>query len=341
VAAPIGLIANPASGKDIRRLVAHASVFDNGEKRNILRRVILGAVAAGASEFLFMPDAQGLAERAADGLAAPACLIPAAVPGAASALDSIHAAAWMREAGCAVIVTLGGDGTNRAVALGWRDAPLIPISTGTNNVFPAMLEGTVAGAAAGLIASGAVALDHVAPQAKRIHVAIDGEADDLALIDAVLLDGAFTGARALWEPERLRLAVLTRAEPAAVGVAAIGGLLDPVAAPEDHGLRVEFGRGGVVLRAPVAPGLYRCVEVARATRLALGEAITIAGPGMLALDGERERTLRRGRTATLRVLRDGPRVVDVRATLAVAARRGIFLAHHAEERRDPRAPRCP
>src|SRR5690349_24031837 len=28
----IGLIANPASGKDIRRLVAHGSVFDNEEK---------------------------------------------------------------------------------------------------------------------------------------------------------------------------------------------------------------------------------------------------------------------------------------------------------------------
>ena len=40
---PIGIIANPASGKDIRRLVAHASVFDNQEKRNILRRAIHGA----------------------------------------------------------------------------------------------------------------------------------------------------------------------------------------------------------------------------------------------------------------------------------------------------------
>ncbi|MER3421665.1 MAG: ATP-NAD kinase, partial [Chloroflexota bacterium] len=46
--APIGLIANPAAGKDIRRLVAHASVFDNAEKRHILQRVVLGALAAGA-----------------------------------------------------------------------------------------------------------------------------------------------------------------------------------------------------------------------------------------------------------------------------------------------------
>ena len=29
---PVGIIANPASGKDIRRLVAHGSVFSNLEK---------------------------------------------------------------------------------------------------------------------------------------------------------------------------------------------------------------------------------------------------------------------------------------------------------------------
>ena len=33
---PIGIIANPASGKDIRRLVAYGSVFDNAEKTNIV-----------------------------------------------------------------------------------------------------------------------------------------------------------------------------------------------------------------------------------------------------------------------------------------------------------------
>jgi predicted polyphosphate/ATP-dependent NAD kinase len=31
---PVGIIANPASGKDIRRLVAYGSVFDNNEKVN-------------------------------------------------------------------------------------------------------------------------------------------------------------------------------------------------------------------------------------------------------------------------------------------------------------------
>ncbi|HEY5871002.1 MAG TPA: ATP-NAD kinase, partial [Candidatus Tectomicrobia bacterium] len=42
----VGIIANPSSGKDIRRLVAHGSVFNNNEKVNIVRRVLLGLDAA-------------------------------------------------------------------------------------------------------------------------------------------------------------------------------------------------------------------------------------------------------------------------------------------------------
>ena len=43
----VGIIANPASGRDIRRLVAHGAVFNNDEKVNIVRRVLLGLEAVG------------------------------------------------------------------------------------------------------------------------------------------------------------------------------------------------------------------------------------------------------------------------------------------------------
>ncbi len=146
----------------------------------------------------------------------------------------IRGARALAAAGCAAVLTLGGDGTNRAFALGWRDAPLLPISTGTNNVFPRFVEATVAGAAAGLIASGAVALRDVARAAKTIRVQIDGERDDLALIDAVLTTERFVGARALLEADLLRLALLTRADPAAVGITAIGGLIAPLSDAADR-----------------------------------------------------------------------------------------------------------
>ena len=41
--------------------------------------------------------------------------------------DSIVAAQAMREEGVGAVVVLGGDGTNRAVALGWPDVPVVPL----------------------------------------------------------------------------------------------------------------------------------------------------------------------------------------------------------------------
>lgn len=345
---PLGLIANPASGKDIRRLVAHASVFGNNEKSNIIRRAIAGAVAVGVREFLYMPDDHLLVDRALDGLTAAATPAdrdqstaaqrlrpgldftcqPVLVPGTGTALDTVRAAQRLREAGCGALLTLGGDGTNRAVALGWRDAPLMAVSTGTNNVFPHMIEATVAGAAAGLVATGALALEQVAQRAKVVDVVIEAEGDqgpvrDLALIDAVLVAGAFTGAKAVWDARLPRLAVLTRAEPAAVGFSAIGGLLHPLSPEADGALLLRFG-GVPSLNAPIAPGLYQPVAVAEVRPLALGETAVGEGPGVLALDGERERLVPAGGRARLTVQRDGPWVIDAAAALRLSAKRGLW-----------------
>ena len=43
----VGVIANPASGRDIRRLTTHASVFPTAEKANMIVRLLagLGAMA--------------------------------------------------------------------------------------------------------------------------------------------------------------------------------------------------------------------------------------------------------------------------------------------------------
>ena len=52
----IGIIANPASGKDIRRLVSYATTIDNNEKVNICKRIVLAAQGMGVDEAVFMPD---------------------------------------------------------------------------------------------------------------------------------------------------------------------------------------------------------------------------------------------------------------------------------------------
>ncbi len=319
----IGLLANPASGKDVRRLVARASVFDNQEKRAIIRRVLVGAVAGGCSEFVFHDDAHGITRQALEEYGSDITIQPVDSTQMGTALDTISAARAMKDEGCDVVITLGGDGTNRAFCLGWLDAPLLPISTGTNNVFPNLYEATIAGAAAGLIASGIPCADAFRQQ-KCIDVEIEDEREDLALIDALLSSERFVGARALLKPQHFRSALLTRAEPAAVGITSIGGLLHPVDAASSEGLWLEFGDGGETVNAPIAPGLYQPISVRAHQALELEQTVRCEGPGTLAFDGERERTLKPGQEARLTLSRRGPRVVDVENVLRTAAEIGTF-----------------
>ncbi len=325
----IGIIANPASGKDVRRLVARASVFDNQEKQAIVRRVLEGIHAcAPDAQIAYLNDAHGIvagALRDVYGAEQPSAIEAVADTRFGNARDSTVAAAELAQLPAALVISLGGDGTNRAITLGWPDVPILPISTGTNNVFPVLIEATVAGAAAGLIAGGIVERDVATSQQKVVHVEIEGEAADLALIDAVFIDERFIGARALLDPEQLRLAVLTTADPAAVGMTSIGGLIEPTARDAEHGLLLEFGRGTRV-KAPIAPGLYRQVEVSSSRRLPFATPVTIRGPGVLAFDGERERVLRSGQQATLQIRRDGPHLIDPGRALHLAAERGAFLS---------------
>jgi acetoin:2,6-dichlorophenolindophenol oxidoreductase subunit alpha len=56
----VGIVANPASGRDIRRLVAGASVFGNADKAGMVYRLLTGLGAAGVESVLMMPAGDGL-----------------------------------------------------------------------------------------------------------------------------------------------------------------------------------------------------------------------------------------------------------------------------------------
>ena len=323
----VGLVANTASGKDIRRLAGKASVFDNREKLAIVRRAVIGAIAAGARRFVYMSDSHGIVKQAIAETTIPRGVRFEALPssGTASAMDTIVAAEQMAQKDCAVVLVLGGDGTNRAFVRGWRDATLVSLSTGTNNVFPVMAEATVAGMALGLIAAGKVASRLVATQAKVIDVVIEAEEQDIALIDAVITRDAFIGAKALLDPSQLKEALLCRAEPAAVGITSLGGLVRPVSDKDDFGLHLTFTKGGRQLLAPMGPGMFAKVEIGKTRLVKFDQAVKAQGPSVIALDGERERVIAPGQRIEMRISRRGPWVVDLAATLQRAAKQKIFL----------------
>ena len=108
-----------------------------------------------------------------------------------------------------------------------------------------MVEGTLAGLAAGLVATGIArnrtGLPRVIRRAPRLEVQIDGLAADSALIDVVTSSQTWIGARALWEPSHLREIVLSRISASAIGIASLGGALFPQIMRQLRGC-LDFGR---------------------------------------------------------------------------------------------------
>ena len=321
----IGIIANPTASGDIRRLVAEGRVIPAGEKVNIIRRVLLGLQSLGVQRVVAMPDPVQLCLRAHDDPRLSLHLDLLDMPVQHTADDSIQAAALMEAMGVGCMVTLGGDGTNRAVAKGCGQVPLVPISTGTNNVFPTMVEGTLAGLAAGVVAAGLVDAASVSCISKRLEVYLDGAFRDIALVDVAVSKEPFVASRAIWEMTSVHEVFLTRAEPLSLGISAIGARLQPVSMTDDTGLYFRIGPGGTTVMAPIAPGLVSPVAIAEWRRLPLGQRVEIRHhPCTIALDGEREFSVPRGQRVEIVLSHQGPRMVQIEAALREANRRGVF-----------------
>jgi predicted polyphosphate/ATP-dependent NAD kinase len=243
--------------------------------------------------------------------------------------DTLAAVDRLVELGVSCIIALGGDGTSRLVGARCAETPLLALSTGTNNALPSWIDGTPAGIAAGLVAQRRVDLDVCAPRAKRLDVRVDQDgrcANDLALVDLAISRERFVAARAIWEPDHLSELFLTRAEPGAIGLSAIGAHLAPTGRDEPSGLWLRLGPGGQSVRAPIVPGLVRDVPVREWRRLEPGQPVELTpGGGVVALDGEKEHELRPDARVTVTLNGRGPRLVEIRRTIDLAARAGAFV----------------
>ena len=285
----VGLIANPLAGKDVRRFVSAASLNSDRSKIEILRRCVLGAIDAGAEKVLLANDFRNLALRAVEGLNLGSKIEEMSFHPEGRRKDTTEAAKIFKKEGVKSVISLGGDGTQRDLVLGWIDAPLLPISTGTNNVFPFMVDPTVAGTAAGLVASGELVIEEVSKQAKVIHVDLPNGVKDLALVDVVLVDDRLTGSRAVVKPDSVKQVLAAIADPASIGLASIAGRSNPVYFNDESAVSVicdPTAKQGVF--APIMPGSVSDVGITDIRKVELGETIELDGPGALAFDGERD-----------------------------------------------------
>jgi predicted polyphosphate/ATP-dependent NAD kinase len=235
--------------------------------------------------------------------------------------DSTAAAAAMVKAGVGCIITLGGDGTNRAVFKGsGADVPILPVSTGTNNVFPEFQEGTTAGYAAGLVALGKVQRDIACWRSKVLIVQRNNIPVDLALVDLAVSTENVIGARAIWDATNISELFLTRAQPWSIGLSAIGGAIRFLPAEGPQGMHLKIGQGGRKIRAAIGPGLFADLSILSNSLLSAGDTaiLTFDRPAALAFDGERDLIARPGEELTVQLSANGPWVVDTPRTVCAA-----------------------
>lgn len=329
----IGIIANPASGKDIRRLTGPASVVDNNEKANVVRRILAGIAALGNHPIRYMPDHFGIVSRARDPAALDVAPIDMHCRGHPA--DTVEATRALVALDAAAIVVLGGDGTVRLVGRESGETPIVAVSTGTNNAIPEWIDGTLAGLAAALVAQRALPLESLAPRTKRIEFrgrTASGEFEDIALVDGALLDEPHIGSRAVLRPDLLRHLFLTRAVPGVIGLSSIGAMSHPIADDAPHGLWMELGaRSPRTVLAPIAPGVIWRAPIHRTASLRLNRPITVeARGGVLALDGEREHKLTPDSLLSVTITRGGPRLARIRDTIGAATSAGLFVSPRVE-----------
>lgn len=328
----VGIIANPASGRDIRRLVAHGSVFDNAEKVNIVRRILLALNNLNLDRVYIMPDSFGIGNEAVNGLwgeekenfKLDVEILGMTVTGTAE--DSFNAAALMEKKDVDVIIVLGGDGTNRIVVKALTDTPILSLSTGTNNVFPIMAESTMLGLAAGLFTKFTdEEKEEVTEPIKCIYVIKDGKIDDIALIDAVVVNESYIGSRALWHTDLLEEIMVTRSTSYDIGMVSIPGRLTEVKVSEDGGVFLKVGAANRTVRAAIAPGVIKNIPVEEWRKIEQEEIIDLpVKKRIIALDGERELVIKKNEQVSMQLSHADSRFLDYKKALQLADSKGML-----------------
>ena len=335
----VGVVANPLSGRDIRRLVTQASVFPTAEKANMIQRMLTAFGAVGVHRVLLSTDLGGISAAVYRALSRhrdsdarwPEVEFLDGQPIRQTAQDTVDAVRRMVVAGARVIVCLGGDGTARVAASAAGEVPLLALSTGTNNVFPAVREATIAGLAAGLVATGAVPADGATRQAKLLEVRA-GDRTETALVDVAVSSERHVGARAVWDPATVTQLFCAFAEPDAIGLSSVLGQLAPVTRQDPHGVTARLAAAAPrQVLAPIAPGLIVPVGVGEIEPMHPGSVHAVDAPGRRHRRRRRARAHLRSRGPAVRPAADGRPPVRGR-TRGPGRQRPPRLAHVSQSK---------
>ncbi len=332
----VGIIANPVSARDIRRIIAHAANLQITDRANMVLRILAGLHHAGIDNVVMMPERAGLGVHIQRGLKqaqyADHTRFPTLswldMPITGTAQDTVCAAHLMRQQNVSAIVVLGGDGTHRLVVRECGNIPIAGVSSGTNNAFPPLQEPTITGLATGLAISGKIPASLAFRGNKLLEVRVN-ERRDIALVDVAVVREQFTGALAVWRAESLRELFVTFGRTDGIGMSSIAGLLNPVSRDQPIGLHVRFAHNtpaAFSLSAPLAPGLMAKLPIQSVDTLSPNATLSLSTTsGSLALDGERELPFSASDSVSITLHLDAFHTIDVERCMAFAARHGLFI----------------
>ena len=319
MAAPtIGLLVNPAAGRDVRRLTGGATVSDTYGKRRAAECVLAGVdLADDPVDVAVAPDGGEIGQRTveeADG--ANVRLLEMPVGGTSA--DTRRAAERFREVVDAVVV-FGGDGTTRDLAVEIGDVPVLAVSTGTNNVVPTPVDGTVAGAAAAFLATDAVDSEAVTYRHTMVEASVDDGRSIRGLATVGIVDQSFVGTRAVLDPDDFLGGGVSRAGRGEVGLSGVAGALTRVDPADGRGVALELDADADrSVPAITVPGVVERVGVREWSHLDPGEEHGFeVEEAVVSVDGERELEVQHA-AIDVRPVRDGPRLVDFEAVFEAA-----------------------
>lgn len=327
--ASIGIILNPFSGKDLRRLTTNASIVTNQEKVNKVFRMILSMNSFGIEKVWLMPDAFSVNDSVlAKMKSRPDLDIEVEVldfEPYGTYLDTMHAAEEMAARGVGCIIALGGDGTSRLIARTNIDVPVISVSTGTNNAYPQAWEGTTAGIAAAFTAL-YPEMAIIGARDKSIKIVRNGEREEVAIVDAAINRLPNIGTKVVKDLDDIEQVITCISAPHLIGFSALVGSLVHNTQEDDFGHRIVLGEEGMRNMAPVNSGELTLFTYSELNKMELGETLhyNCSYEGSVALDGERTLLFSKGDTLAITIERQGLFQVDVEKTLLVALQEGFF-----------------
>jgi predicted polyphosphate/ATP-dependent NAD kinase len=333
----VGIIANPVSARDIRRIISHAGNLPINDRANIVLRILTGLYTTGVEEVLVMPELGGIRAQLLRTIERESKMgtfrFPKVtylnMPVTGTAEDSVEAARQMHDQGVGAIVVLGGDGTSRVVVSACGNTPVAGVSTGTNNAFPELREPTVTGLAVGLAVTGQVPSKYAFSFNKRLEVRVNDKRE-IALVDVCVVAERYIGARAIWKTDNFRDLFVTFGRPDGIGMSSVVGLLAPLDRETPEGRRVQLVPVGETenrLSAPIAPGLIEDIGIGVVETMKPNQLYQPSvSEGSFALDGERELTFSETDDVSIRLQIDAFRTINVLDCMTYSAKHGLLTS---------------